>query len=102
MKKSDAEYLVVVTDLVSDLLRIADDRGIFECRVVGQRNQILADAPIELVLLRRHSSLVGDEACLLLKEPPDRFPHVVARLTGRIRHVNDLVETDVGTAIRPV
>jgi hypothetical protein len=99
-EKVDAECFVVLADLVSHFFRVADDGGVLECLLVGERQQVLTDAPIELVLRRRHAGRIRDEAGLLLKEPPGGLSHVFARLTRGFRHVDDLVKADVRTQIR--
>jgi hypothetical protein len=47
-------------------------------------------------------TLVGDESRLRLEEPPYRLAQVVARLLGRLRHVDDFVQADVCARIAAV
>jgi hypothetical protein len=78
MKKSTPSVFVVEADLVRHLFRIAHDCGILERGLIGKRQQVLTDTPIELVLGRRHAGRICDEARLLLKEPSDGLAHILA------------------------
>ncbi len=98
--KVDAERLLVLADLVGDLLGVPGDGRLFERFVLAEREQVLTDAPVELVLLGGNAALVRDESRLRLEEPPEGLTQVVARLLRRLRHVDDLVEADVRALIR--
>src|SRR5437879_6618992 len=72
----DPEGLVVLADLVGDLLRVAADRRLLERLVLGERHQVLAHAPVELVLRGRDTGGIGDEVGLGAEEPARRLPEV--------------------------
>src|SRR2546428_11025057 len=57
----DPEGLVVLADLVGDLLRVAANRRLLERLVLGERHQVLAHAPVELVLRGRDTGGSGGE-----------------------------------------
>src|SRR3989449_3396724 len=91
----DPEGLVVLADLVGDLLRVAADRRLLERLVLGERHQVLAHAPVELVLRGRDTGGIGDEVGLGAEEPARRLPEVVPRLLRGVGDVDDLVHGDI-------
>src|SRR5207247_81464 len=89
-------------DLVGDLLGVAADRRLLERVLVAEREQVFADALVELVLRGRDADGIGDQVGLGAEEPTDRLAEIVARLPRGVGDVDDLVHGDVAPRVRPV
>src|SRR3989442_10818211 len=85
----DPEGLVVLADLVGDLLRVAADRRLLERLVLGERHQVLAHAPVELVLRGRDTGGNGPGGRLGAGEPTRPRPGVGPPLPPRWRAPED-------------
>src|SRR2546428_10026289 len=97
----DPEGLVVLADLVGDLLRVAADRRLLERLVLGERHQVLAHAPVELVLRGRDTGGIGDEGGLGAEEPARPPPEVVPRLLRGVGGGGEPVYGDIVAPGRP-
>src|SRR5207249_8845115 len=60
----DPESLVLLADLVGDRLGVAADRRLLERLLVAEREQVFADALVELVLRGRDADGIGDQVGL--------------------------------------
>src|SRR5439155_2524574 len=98
----DPTRLPMLAGLVGDLLGLAADRRLLERLLVAEREEVFADAPVELVLLGRDGLGLGDQVGLGAEEPPDRLAEVLPRLLRRVGDVDDLVHRDVAARVRSV
>src|SRR5216683_38539 len=99
---ADPERLVVHADLVRDLLGVAGDRRLIERLFFRERQQVLAHAPIEAVLVGRRAGRIRDQTGLRAVEPHDGLPQILARLFRRLGDVDDLVDADLGALVGAV